>query len=171
MNDAKEPIWEISQREHNRKDPAKTLEQPGIQNHELSPASKDDSIHGDVAADTAEPSSERTTSDDLIGFCEKHLVTFWPEKCFICESRARRRSIAELERQIVELTKFAERAATLDQKDTAINKRLSGTKLTVDVLSEWLRQTRKQLTARDRQIAQLQHEIAALKATCIAGAP
>jgi hypothetical protein len=34
-----------------------------------------------------------------------------------------------------------------------------------------LRQTRKQLTARDRQIAQLQHEIAALKATCIAGAP
>src|SRR5690348_13856878 len=89
MNDAKEPTWEISQHEHNREGPAKTLEQPCIQNDELSPAFNDDSIHGNLAADTADPSSERTTSDDLIGFCKKHVVMFWPEKCFICESRAR----------------------------------------------------------------------------------
>lgn len=111
-----------------------------------------------------EASSERTTSDDLIGFCEKHVVMFLPERCFICESRARSRNTGELERQITQLTKFVELAASLGQKNTEINERLTGTKLTVDLLSEWLRQTRAQLAARDRQIAQLQHEIAASKA-------
>ena len=119
---------------------------------------------GNLAADHVKPPSERATSDDLIGFCEKHVVMFWPEKCFICESRARSRTTGDQERQIAQLTKFAELAASLGQKNTEMNERLSGTKLTVDVLSEWLRQTREQLAARDRQIAQLQREIAAFKA-------
>jgi len=119
---------------------------------------------GNLAADTANPSPERTTSDDLIGLCEKHVVMFWPEKCFVCESRARSRSTAEQEQQITQLTKVAELATVLDQKNTEMTERLTGSKLTVDMLSEWLRETRAQLALRDRQIAKLQCDIAALKA-------
>ena len=119
---------------------------------------------GNLDADTADHSSERTTSEDLIGFCEKHVVMFLPERCFICESRARSRKTGELQQEITRLAKFVELAASLGQKNTEIKEQLTGTKLTVDMLSERLRQTRAQLAARDRQIAQLQQEIAALKA-------
>lgn len=112
----------------------------------------------------AEASVEQSTADDLIGFCEKHIVMFWPEKCFICEARTRSRISPEQERQLVQLTEFAELAANLGKKNSEMNERLTGTKLTVAVLNEWLRQTRAQLVARDRQIVQLQNEIAALKA-------
>jgi len=119
---------------------------------------------GNLDADTADHSSERTTSEDLIGFCEKHVVMFLPERCFICESRARSRKTGELQQEITRLAKFVELAASLGQKNTEIKEQLTGTKLTIDMLSERLRQTRAQLAARDRQIAQLQQEIAALKA-------
>lgn len=119
---------------------------------------------GNQEEDTADSRSELTTSDDLIGFCEKHVVMFLPERCFICESRARSRNTGELEREITRLAKFVELAASLGQKNTEMKERLTGTILTVDLLSEWLRQTRAQLAARDRQIARLQLEIAASKA-------
>ena len=119
---------------------------------------------GNLDADTADHSSERTTSEDLIGFCVKHVVMFLPERCFICESRARSRKTGELQQEITRLAKFVELAASLGQKNTEIKEQLTGTKLTIDMLSERLRQTRAQLAARDRQIAQLQQEIAALKA-------
>ena len=164
MNKAKDPPSETTSHEHNPKNNVKTLEPGCVPIDGFSPASHGDSIHGNLAAGTAEPSAERTTSDDLIGFCEKHVVMFLPERCFICESRARSRNAAEQDRQIAQLAKFAELAESLGQKNAEMSEQLSGTKLTVAVLTEWLRQTRAHLAARDRQIAQLQHEITALKA-------
>jgi hypothetical protein len=164
MKEAKDPISETTLHEHNTKNDVKAVEAGCVPSDGFSLASHGDSIHGNLAADTAEPSSERTTSEDLIGFCEKHVVMFLPERCFICESRVRSRNTGELEQQIAQLAKFVELAASLGQKNTEMNERLTGTKLTVDMLSERLRQTRAQLAARDRQIAQLRHEIAVLKA-------
>ena len=70
-------------------------------------------------------------------------MVFLPEGCFICESRARYPNTAERDRQIAQLAKFAELAASLGQKNTEMNERLTGTKLTVDALREWLRQTER----------------------------
>jgi len=164
MKKANDPPSETILPKHNSKNNMKTLEPGCVPIDGFSPASHEDSVHGNLAADTAESGPERTTSDDLIGFCEKHVVMFLPERCFICESRARSRNTGEQDRQIAQLAKFAELAASLGQKNSEMNERLTGTKLTVAVLSEWLRQARAQLAARDRQIAQLQHEIDTLKA-------
>lgn len=131
MKDTNETASKINWDELHGDDLLKTAEPPRAQNHGILP---------DSNSHTANPSAERTTSDDLIGLCQKHVVMFWPDKCFICESRARARFTAD--------------------RHTEITEQLTATRLTIGELSDRLQETRKQLADRERQIALLQQELA-----------